>query len=107
MWEVIILFFHKKKNKFISDDKKVSEMLNSYFDNIAMTLDVKENVYITKTIPTDMEKKIKLLQNSDLPSVLLIKEKVNNLHITFYFKENEVIIEICSLILKKLELTMT
>ena len=53
-------------------------MLNSYFDNIAMTLDVKENVY--------------------------------NLHITFYFKEieiNEVIIEICSLILKKLELTMT
>ena len=38
----------QKKNKFINDDRKVSEVLNSYFDNIVTILDIKENTYITE-----------------------------------------------------------
>ena len=42
----------EKKNTFINDDKKVSKTLNSYFDNIVTTLDIRENIYITKKVLT-------------------------------------------------------
>ena len=49
-----------RKSKFINDDKKVSEALNSFFDDIVTKLDIRENAYNTEKIPVDMEP-IKLL----------------------------------------------
>ena len=39
-----------EKNKFINDAKNVSETLNSYFDNIVTTLDIRENTYIIEKL---------------------------------------------------------
>ena len=64
-----------EKNKFINDDKKVSETLNSYVDNIVTTSYIRGNSYITGKAPADTEpfdKAITKFRNH--PSVLLIEE---------------------------------
>ena len=94
-WEVVKPLFTEKgctggynivlseKNKSINDDKKTSETLNSCSDNIAMTLDIRKNIYITEKIPTDMEPTDKaIIQFQNHPNALLIKEKVNNLSVS-------------------------
>ena len=87
-----------EREKYINDDKKVSDMLNSDFHNIVTTLDIWENTYIREKVPADMEPINKaIIRFQNYLSALLIKEKVNNLDNTFSFEEieiNEVIKEI-------------
>ena len=73
-------------------------MLNLFFVipiYTVTTLDIGENTYITEKAPTDMELIDKvIIKFRNHPSVLLIKEKVNNFDNIFPFEEiefNEVI----------------
>ena len=103
LWKAVKLLFTEKscvggnnnvlseKNKFINDDKNVSETLNSYFDNIVTTLDIREKTNIIEKVPTDMEPRDKaIIKFRNHSSVLLIKEKVNNLYYTFSFEDMEI-----------------
>ena len=55
-----------------------------------MTLDIRENAYIIEKAPTDMEPTDQaIIKFRNHPSVLVIKEKVNNLYYTFSFEEIE------------------
>ena len=61
----------------LQDDKNIAEEMNNFFKNAVLTLDIKENSYITNhNIPyiTDpIEKAIEKYKFH--PSILLIKEK--------------------------------
>ena len=49
-----------------------------------MALDIRENTYIIEKAPTDMEPIDQaIIKFRNHPSVLLVKEKVNNLYYTF------------------------
>ena len=89
-------------------------MLNPFFVipiYTVTTLDIGENTYITEKTPTDMELIDKvIIKFRNHPSVLLIKEKVNNFDNIFPFEEielNEVIKGKVLWILKRLELMMS
>ena len=68
-------------------------MLNPFFVipiYTVTTLDIGENTYITEKTPTDMELIDKvIIKFRNHPSVLLIKEKVNNFDNIFPFEEIE------------------
>ena len=66
-----------ENDELLQDDKNIAEEMNNFFKNAVLTLDIKENSYITNhNIPyiTDpIEKAIEKYKFH--PSILLIKEK--------------------------------
>ena len=71
------------KDKILSEDKVVSETLNTFFKNAVKSLDITENSFLlTFANESDpVEKSIKKFENH--PSILKIKEKVFNPYFSF------------------------
>ena len=89
-WKNIQPLFSKKRkfaNKITLEDSEkniVSEELKNFFQNVIKTLNINENSYIVDSITDPVDKAINT--NKNHPSILLIKQKLENVD-HFLFKE--------------------
>ena len=76
-----------ENNEVISDNKEISEILNNFFSNIVMELDINENSNLLNEVDPEMDPLQKsTLKYQNHPSIVTIRSHINN-NSTFSFTE--------------------